>query len=237
MIAALTPSLWMRSGLVLQACVQCGQTKTPLWRSGPAGPKTLCNACGVHYQRTVRRSKSSTPRAAGKPQSEEAHPSGDQHHMFYDEPASFPAAKRSGFNNEDQPAPISTASEPESLCGAPQLSKRPRRQRRRRFPGSPTDDRSADRMFTSEGTNRLDTLVAAAGEETDWHAREEDDHSGQTTQRVCQTASGRKFLCTKCHRSNEQHPSGFAVSSRMVCTLVGKSGSGKLTSCIQQDSR
>eukprot|EP00180_Rhodochaete_pulchella_P000308 Plantae.Rhodophyta-Rhodochaete_pulchella.ctg12151.p1 GENE.Plantae.Rhodophyta-Rhodochaete_pulchella.ctg12151~~Plantae.Rhodophyta-Rhodochaete_pulchella.ctg12151.p1 ORF type:complete len:183 (-),score=19.05 Plantae.Rhodophyta-Rhodochaete_pulchella.ctg12151:612-1160(-) len=33
-------------------CVQCGVTETPLWRSGPAGPKTLCNACGVRFKKT-----------------------------------------------------------------------------------------------------------------------------------------------------------------------------------------
>ncbi|KAJ6928642.1 hypothetical protein NC652_012697 [Populus alba x Populus x berolinensis] len=26
-------------------------TKTPLWRGGPAGPKSLCNACGIRYRK------------------------------------------------------------------------------------------------------------------------------------------------------------------------------------------
>ena len=34
-----------------RACVECGATQTPQWREGPAGPKTLCNACGVRYNR------------------------------------------------------------------------------------------------------------------------------------------------------------------------------------------
>ncbi|KAK9845548.1 hypothetical protein WJX84_010402 [Apatococcus fuscideae] len=157
-----------------KACVQCGQTKTPLWRSGPAGPKTLCNACGVHYQRTVRRSKSSTPRAVSKTQAD--HSSGDP---LAEEDAIRYSAKRSAQPLDDHMAPISTASEPESQ----QVSKRPRRQRRRKIPSSPPYERTTDRTFGSEGFNRLDTLVAAAGEETDWQVREEDDHSGQTTQR------------------------------------------------------
>lgn len=37
-------------------CVECGATQTPQWREGPAGPKTLCNACGVRYNR-MRSSK------------------------------------------------------------------------------------------------------------------------------------------------------------------------------------
>ncbi|KAK6125718.1 hypothetical protein DH2020_040539 [Rehmannia glutinosa] len=31
-------------------CTHCGVTKTPQWRAGPLGPKTLCNACGVRYK-------------------------------------------------------------------------------------------------------------------------------------------------------------------------------------------
>ncbi len=27
---------------------------TPVWRAGPLGPKTLCNACGVRYMKTVK---------------------------------------------------------------------------------------------------------------------------------------------------------------------------------------
>ncbi|BFG34433.1 GATA transcription factor 11-like isoform X1 [Prunus yedoensis var. nudiflora] len=31
-------------------CMHCAVTKTPQWREGPLGPKTLCNACGVRYR-------------------------------------------------------------------------------------------------------------------------------------------------------------------------------------------
>lgn len=31
-------------------CTHCEVTKTPQWREGPLGPKTLCNACGVRYR-------------------------------------------------------------------------------------------------------------------------------------------------------------------------------------------
>ncbi|CAA6666038.1 unnamed protein product [Spirodela intermedia] len=33
-----------------QKCLHCAATKTPQWRAGPMGPKTLCNACGVRYK-------------------------------------------------------------------------------------------------------------------------------------------------------------------------------------------
>ncbi|KAL1210285.1 GATA transcription factor 9 [Cardamine amara subsp. amara] len=31
-------------------CLHCATEKTPQWRTGPMGPKTLCNACGVRYK-------------------------------------------------------------------------------------------------------------------------------------------------------------------------------------------
>ncbi|KAL3655683.1 hypothetical protein CASFOL_000079 [Castilleja foliolosa] len=31
-------------------CLHCDTDKTPQWRTGPMGPKTLCNACGVRYK-------------------------------------------------------------------------------------------------------------------------------------------------------------------------------------------
>uniref|UniRef100_A0A1D1YLQ8 GATA transcription factor 16 n=1 Tax=Anthurium amnicola TaxID=1678845 RepID=A0A1D1YLQ8_9ARAE len=34
-----------------QVCLDCGTSRTPLWRKGPAGPKSLCNACGIRYRK------------------------------------------------------------------------------------------------------------------------------------------------------------------------------------------
>jgi hypothetical protein len=31
-------------------CRHCQTQRTPQWRTGPMGPKTLCNACGVRYK-------------------------------------------------------------------------------------------------------------------------------------------------------------------------------------------
>ncbi|KAF5843274.1 hypothetical protein DUNSADRAFT_76 [Dunaliella salina] len=36
-------------------CTACKVNATPVWRTGPHGPKTLCNACGVRYTKVVRR--------------------------------------------------------------------------------------------------------------------------------------------------------------------------------------
>lgn len=38
------------SNTMVRKCLHCGAEKTPQWRTGPKGPKTLCNACGVRYK-------------------------------------------------------------------------------------------------------------------------------------------------------------------------------------------
>ncbi|XAR52364.1 hypothetical protein NMG60_11020401 [Bertholletia excelsa] len=38
------------SSQFVRKCMHCEITKTPQWRAGPMGPKTLCNACGVRYK-------------------------------------------------------------------------------------------------------------------------------------------------------------------------------------------
>ncbi|XP_066385585.1 GATA transcription factor 16-like isoform X1 [Miscanthus floridulus] len=37
-----------------KACTECHTTKTPLWRGGPCGPMSLCNACGIRYRKKRR---------------------------------------------------------------------------------------------------------------------------------------------------------------------------------------
>eukprot|EP00879_Flechtneria_rotunda_P007169 GHRR01007524.1.p1 GENE.GHRR01007524.1~~GHRR01007524.1.p1 ORF type:complete len:606 (+),score=251.62 GHRR01007524.1:760-2577(+) len=37
------------------SCTHCGAVSTPVWRAGPAGPKTLCNACGVRFMKVAKR--------------------------------------------------------------------------------------------------------------------------------------------------------------------------------------
>ncbi|KAM3159740.1 GATA-type domain-containing protein [Lachancea thermotolerans] len=42
----------MRNGL---QCAHCSSTKTPEWRKGPCGRRSLCNACGLFYKKLVRK--------------------------------------------------------------------------------------------------------------------------------------------------------------------------------------
>ncbi|XVF49015.1 hypothetical protein PTKIN_Ptkin03bG0234900 [Pterospermum kingtungense] len=51
------------SSSTIRVCADCNTTKTPLWRSGPRGPKSLCNACGIR-QRKARRAAMAAAAAA-----------------------------------------------------------------------------------------------------------------------------------------------------------------------------
>ncbi|XP_022155901.1 GATA transcription factor 12-like [Momordica charantia] len=43
-------TLKMEGGGSGRRCSHCQAQRTPQWRGGPLGPKTLCNACGVRYK-------------------------------------------------------------------------------------------------------------------------------------------------------------------------------------------
>ncbi|GLT98671.1 hypothetical protein SLE2022_161660 [Rubroshorea leprosula] len=53
----------INSNNTIRVCSDCNTTKTPLWRSGPKGPKSLCNACGIR-QRKARRAMAAAAAAA-----------------------------------------------------------------------------------------------------------------------------------------------------------------------------
>lgn len=61
-----TSSNTMISNIIhpVRVCSDCNTTKTPLWRSGPQGPKSLCNACGIR-QRKARRAMAAAAAANG----------------------------------------------------------------------------------------------------------------------------------------------------------------------------
>ncbi|MQM14775.1 hypothetical protein Taro_047710 [Colocasia esculenta] len=49
----------------VRVCSDCNTTKTPLWRSGPRGPKSLCNACGIRQRKARRAMAAAAARTGG----------------------------------------------------------------------------------------------------------------------------------------------------------------------------
>ncbi|KAI0319535.1 GATA zinc finger-domain-containing protein, partial [Amylostereum chailletii] len=49
-------------------CHSCNIRETPEWRRGPDGARTLCNACGLHYAKLMRKKdkNSGPPGSAGE---------------------------------------------------------------------------------------------------------------------------------------------------------------------------
>ncbi|XP_010531031.1 PREDICTED: GATA transcription factor 19-like [Tarenaya hassleriana] len=46
-------------------CANCDTTTTPLWRNGPRGPKSLCNACGIRFKKEERRATAGKATSGG----------------------------------------------------------------------------------------------------------------------------------------------------------------------------
>ena len=49
-------------GIPGKRCAHCNTQTTPLWRNGPDGPKTLCNACGVRDNRRHAKTRNAAAR-------------------------------------------------------------------------------------------------------------------------------------------------------------------------------
>ncbi|CAN7080815.1 unnamed protein product [Brassica oleracea var. botrytis] len=49
--------------LLARRCANCDTTSTPLWRNGPRGPKSLCNACGIRFKKEERRTTAASGNA------------------------------------------------------------------------------------------------------------------------------------------------------------------------------
>ncbi|KAF5738157.1 GATA transcription factor 18-like [Tripterygium wilfordii] len=51
--------------LLARRCTNCDTTSTPLWRNGPRGPKSLCNACGIRFKKEERRATAANGSGSG----------------------------------------------------------------------------------------------------------------------------------------------------------------------------
>jgi hypothetical protein len=48
-------------------CHSCNIRETPEWRRGPDGARTLCNACGLHYAKLMRKQSKLSANSNGEP--------------------------------------------------------------------------------------------------------------------------------------------------------------------------
>ncbi|GKD25028.1 GATA transcription factor 1-like protein [Tanacetum coccineum] len=53
-----SPAGGVGAATIGRRCQHCLADKTPQWRGGPMGPKTLCNVCGVRYKSVALHSNS-----------------------------------------------------------------------------------------------------------------------------------------------------------------------------------
>ncbi|RAL45524.1 hypothetical protein DM860_016016 [Cuscuta australis] len=92
--------------LATRRCANCDTTSTPLWRNGPRGPKSLCNACGIRFKKEEKRAAAAAEAAnnGGRESMRESWP-GAAHHsqMPYNNYAS-PAAygNEFGYMEDDE---------------------------------------------------------------------------------------------------------------------------------------
>ncbi|KAK8710405.1 hypothetical protein V6N13_145729 [Hibiscus sabdariffa] len=63
--------------LLARRCANCDTTSTPLWRNGPRGPKSLCNACGIRFKKEERRASAANANNSSMLE--------QQHHGYYDQ--------------------------------------------------------------------------------------------------------------------------------------------------------
>eukprot|EP01114_Cavostelium_apophysatum_P010119 TRINITY_DN2356_c0_g1_i1.p1 TRINITY_DN2356_c0_g1~~TRINITY_DN2356_c0_g1_i1.p1 ORF type:complete len:619 (-),score=109.12 TRINITY_DN2356_c0_g1_i1:83-1939(-) len=84
-----------------RTCLTCGATKTPVWRTGPTGPKTMCNRCGIKWMRR-NPSASNTRKRADSPSLSPKSDGSDSN----SESAKSPRKKRKKTMKEMDPEPF-----------------------------------------------------------------------------------------------------------------------------------
>ncbi|KAF8377925.1 hypothetical protein HHK36_031313 [Tetracentron sinense] len=94
--------------LLARRCANCDTTSTPLWRNGPRGPKSLCNACGIRYKKEERRATTAAAASVMEPQHLMSHRyhhynhSWTHHEQTHTIPSTSPAiGSEFRFNEED----------------------------------------------------------------------------------------------------------------------------------------
>lgn len=77
-------------------CTSCGTSNSPEWRKGPTGQKTLCNACGLRFSRSVSRQQKKEGKARAEQQQKEQAIQHAVHGQREDDRRSFGDVRREG---------------------------------------------------------------------------------------------------------------------------------------------
>ncbi|KAH9944836.1 hypothetical protein B0H21DRAFT_745466 [Amylocystis lapponica] len=96
-------------------CHSCNIRETPEWRRGPDGARTLCNACGLHYAKLMRKRdkgadgkptpidmqtlRASTASARGSDPAEQSHSQSQQHQSSSAGPSSYEQKQPSSMSH------------------------------------------------------------------------------------------------------------------------------------------
>lgn len=84
-----------------RVCAHCGTSKTPLWRNGPGGPKSLCNACGIRFKKAGRRSAANGDLQLSPPTTPTGVKRAPSDHQFWVIPSETKPRKRSRVRAPD----------------------------------------------------------------------------------------------------------------------------------------
>lgn len=84
-------------GSSVQRCQECGTNDTPLWRHGPSGPKSMCNACGIRWKRNSNNPKKKKQQKTPKSKSFATFPM-EEDDQLKTPPASPEVERRNSFS-------------------------------------------------------------------------------------------------------------------------------------------
>ncbi|CAI9781607.1 unnamed protein product [Fraxinus pennsylvanica] len=154
-------------------CTHCSSEKTPQWRTGPMGPKTLCNACGVrtkvpphkdghclNFGPSQKRESQPGPTTANpKPPVAPAFHRSKRHHHKRDQTSqTLPPPKPPPPRNTTQPTPINTPPQ--------QTHNRPRTQKENTTTKPSTDRNRRGKNLHRPKSGREKTPPPRRGERT-----------------------------------------------------------------------
>ncbi|GAA5981993.1 hypothetical protein JCM10908_004696 [Rhodotorula pacifica] len=120
-----------KAGPTQRACANCGRTSSAEWRSGPTGPKTLCNACGLRW------SKARSQAAQAEKKRQEAGDVKPSEAAMAQATSSESASQQSRSGSRESSGSGTHSTAPTTTLGSPLYSGQQQQQHQQRSPHSP----------------------------------------------------------------------------------------------------